>query len=179
MLAAVSDVLKKLGFNDFTIQLNHRQLLTATLNRAGLEPGFTRPHLSLSTSSTKLGVDGVLEEMVSRNVPQRRRQGRSRQRWLGRVRIIYRTTKAQRAAENLGEIMNLCASTAAVRPCEIRTVSCARPLVLHRRNHGGHRPRSGRQPRRRWPLRRIDWHVSRRRRARVRVLARASSASSS
>src|SRR5213596_3788679 len=31
MLAAVSEVLQELGFDDFTIQLNHRQLLTAVL----------------------------------------------------------------------------------------------------------------------------------------------------
>src|SRR6187397_291347 len=40
MLAAVGDVLSRLGFDDFTIQLNHRQLLTATLNRAGIEPAL-------------------------------------------------------------------------------------------------------------------------------------------
>src|SRR5262245_17018880 len=40
MLSAVSDVLTRLGFEDFTIQVNHRQLLTATLSRAGVEPGL-------------------------------------------------------------------------------------------------------------------------------------------
>src|SRR5215207_5533045 len=38
MLSAVSDVLQRLGFADFTIQLNHRALLTALLNGAGIEP---------------------------------------------------------------------------------------------------------------------------------------------
>src|SRR3954469_4112151 len=36
LCAAVCDVLVALGFRDFTIQLNHRQVLTATLNRAGV-----------------------------------------------------------------------------------------------------------------------------------------------
>src|SRR3954453_23035211 len=36
MLAAVSDVLQALGFTDFAIQLNHRELLTAMLNGAGV-----------------------------------------------------------------------------------------------------------------------------------------------
>lgn len=36
MCAAASDVLVELGFNDFTIRLNHRGLLTALLRRAGV-----------------------------------------------------------------------------------------------------------------------------------------------
>src|SRR6187455_1253044 len=37
MIAAVSEVLQTLGFKDFVVQLNHRQLLTAMLNAAGIE----------------------------------------------------------------------------------------------------------------------------------------------
>src|ERR687898_685129 len=37
MCAAASDVLVELGFNDFAIRLNHRELLTAILERAGVE----------------------------------------------------------------------------------------------------------------------------------------------
>src|SRR6266702_7304959 len=36
MIAAVSDVLQALGFTDFVIQLNHRELLTALLDAAGV-----------------------------------------------------------------------------------------------------------------------------------------------
>src|SRR5919107_3376850 len=36
MLAAVSEVLQALGFRDFVVQLNHRQLLTALLDSAGI-----------------------------------------------------------------------------------------------------------------------------------------------
>src|SRR5205809_2651082 len=36
--AAASDVLKKLGFNDFTIRLNHRHVLTGILDQAGVPP---------------------------------------------------------------------------------------------------------------------------------------------
>src|ERR1700675_897572 len=36
MCAAASDVLTQLGFNDFTIRLNHRALLAALLRRAGI-----------------------------------------------------------------------------------------------------------------------------------------------
>src|SRR6187397_2699067 len=36
LLSAVSDVLARLGFRDFTIRLNHRQVLTALLETAGV-----------------------------------------------------------------------------------------------------------------------------------------------
>src|SRR5262245_6008030 len=36
--AAVSEALRALGFNDFTIRMNHRELLTALLTAAGIAP---------------------------------------------------------------------------------------------------------------------------------------------
>src|SRR5437868_13839901 len=36
LLAAVSEVLQRLGFRDFVIQLNHRRLLTSLLDAAGI-----------------------------------------------------------------------------------------------------------------------------------------------
>src|ERR671925_2406245 len=38
LCAAVSEALRELGFADFVIRLNHRQLLTAVLETAGIEP---------------------------------------------------------------------------------------------------------------------------------------------
>src|SRR6476619_5514152 len=38
MIAAVSEVLQAVGFTDFVVQLNHRQLLTALLNAASIDP---------------------------------------------------------------------------------------------------------------------------------------------
>src|SRR5688500_3162963 len=37
-ISAVSEILKRLGFTDFTIRLNHRQLLTDLLDTAGVPP---------------------------------------------------------------------------------------------------------------------------------------------
>jgi histidyl-tRNA synthetase len=112
MLAAVSEVLQTLGFNDFTIQLNHRQLLTATLNRAGIEPSLHTTSLVALDKLDKIGVDGVLQEMVARSVPA------------DAARAVLSTVgtgdwgsfsddTAVAALENVAEIMNLCASTAA------------------------------------------------------------------
>ena len=112
MLAAISDVLKELGFNDFTIQLNHRQLLTATLNRAGVEPGLHTAALISLDKLDKIGVDGVLEEMVSRNVS--RDAAKALLDNVGSREFgSFRDGEGAAAAENLGEIINLCESTAA------------------------------------------------------------------
>lgn len=112
MLAAVSDVLKKLGFDDFTIQLNHRQLLTATLNRAGIEPGLHPAALVALDKLDKIGVDRVIEEMISRSVPREAAQA-----VLGNVGSgewgSFPDEHGAAAVANLGEIMNLAASTSA------------------------------------------------------------------
>ena len=112
MLAAVSDVLKKLGFDDFTIQLNHRQLLTATLNRSGVEPSLHAAALVALDKLDKIGVDGVLEDMVARNVP--RDAARAVIDSAGaREFASFRDEQGAAAADNLAQIINLCESTAA------------------------------------------------------------------
>jgi histidyl-tRNA synthetase len=112
MLAAVSEVLKKLGFDDFTIHLNHRQLLTATLNRAGVEPALHTTALVALDKLDKIGVEGVLKEMVSRNVPQNAAQAVLDNVASGEFGS-FPDEQGAAAAENLGEIMNLSGSTAA------------------------------------------------------------------
>jgi histidyl-tRNA synthetase len=59
MCAAASDVLSRLGFDDFTIRLNHRGLLTAMLRRAGIPDAR---HGSVRVELDKL--DKVGEGMV-------------------------------------------------------------------------------------------------------------------
>ena len=55
LLAAVSEVLSRLGFDDFVIRLNHRAALTALLDVAGVPAGLSRAtRWSRSTSSTRL-----------------------------------------------------------------------------------------------------------------------------
>jgi histidyl-tRNA synthetase len=112
MLSAVSDVLTELGFNDFAIQLNHRQLLTATLNRAGVDPSLHTAALIALDKLDKIGVDGVLEEMVLRSVP--RDAATALLDRVGSSEIAaFPDGEGASAAANLGEIMNLCESTAA------------------------------------------------------------------
>src|SRR5215204_4252849 len=70
MLSAVSDVLQRLGFADFTIQLNHRALLTALLNGAGIDPSLHTTALVAIDKLDKIGRDGVRDEMTARGVAE-------------------------------------------------------------------------------------------------------------
>jgi len=66
--AAVSDALSELGFSDFTIRLNHRQVLTSILNAAGIPEALHGTALVAVDKLDKIGADGVKTEMNSRGV---------------------------------------------------------------------------------------------------------------
>src|SRR5215217_6337470 len=55
MLSAVSEVLQRLGFTDFAIELNHRELLTALLEAAGLDDGLHGTALVAIDKLDKIG----------------------------------------------------------------------------------------------------------------------------
>jgi histidyl-tRNA synthetase len=68
LCAAASDVLARLGFADFAIQLNHRRLLTAMLDAAGVASQAHTDALVAIDKLDKIGRDGVREELVKRGV---------------------------------------------------------------------------------------------------------------
>jgi histidyl-tRNA synthetase len=68
VLSAVSDVLLKLGFADFRIRLNDRRVLQALLQTAGVAADRETDALVALDKLDKIGVDGVLAEMVARGV---------------------------------------------------------------------------------------------------------------
>ena len=70
MLAAVSDVLTGLGFSDFVIQLNHRDLLTAMLNQAAVDATLHTAALVAIDKLDKIGRDAVRTELVSRGLAE-------------------------------------------------------------------------------------------------------------
>ena len=65
---AVSDVLEALGFADFTIRLNHRQILAGLLRAAGVPAGLEGPALVAVDKFDKIGRDGVLGELTERGL---------------------------------------------------------------------------------------------------------------
>src|SRR4051794_22944169 len=68
LCAAVSDALTELGFADFTIRINHRQLLTSLLNLVGIaEPQHGHALVALDKLD-KIGPDGVAREFDQRGI---------------------------------------------------------------------------------------------------------------
>jgi histidyl-tRNA synthetase len=67
-LSAVTEVLTTLGFGDFTIQLNHRMLLTAMLEAANVPAALHGEALVAIDKLDKIGRDGVRKELVGRGM---------------------------------------------------------------------------------------------------------------
>ena len=115
MLSAVSEVLGRLGFTDFTIQLNHRALLTALLNGAGIEPALHATSLVAIDKLDKIGRDGVRDDMMARGVNQA-----SGERVLDAFedldlfdRIVAQAEGGAAARQNVAAILELAESTPA------------------------------------------------------------------
>jgi histidyl-tRNA synthetase len=68
VLGAVSDVLANLGFRDFAIRLNHRRVLTALLETAGVDAPRHTDALVAIDKLDKLGRDGVVAELGARGI---------------------------------------------------------------------------------------------------------------
>jgi histidyl-tRNA synthetase len=66
--AAAGDVLSRLGFNDFTIRLNHRQALAGVLAQAGVPADREADALVALDKLDKIGAEGVAKELAARGV---------------------------------------------------------------------------------------------------------------
>jgi histidyl-tRNA synthetase len=69
ILGAVSEILTTLGFEDFVIRLNHRRVLTALLDTAGVDPSLHGDALIALDKLDKIGADGVATEFAARGIP--------------------------------------------------------------------------------------------------------------
>jgi histidyl-tRNA synthetase len=66
LLAAAADVFLQLGFKDFKIVLNHRQLLNAVLTEAKVPMDQRGAALTIMDKADKIGADGVHAEFVEK-----------------------------------------------------------------------------------------------------------------
>jgi histidyl-tRNA synthetase len=115
MLSAVSEVLQQLGFREFEIQLNHRELLTALLNSVGFGQSMHGPALVAIDKLDKIGRDGVLEEMRMRGLPPAGAE-RALSALTGDTPFAMDLTQdaaGAAALANVSEILRLCTATAA------------------------------------------------------------------
>jgi histidyl-tRNA synthetase len=69
LCAAVSDVLVRLGFSEFTLRLNHRHVLSGVLGAAGLDAALHGSALVALDKLDKIGASGVARELAARGVP--------------------------------------------------------------------------------------------------------------
>ena len=133
LCAAVSDVLIALGFKDFKIRLNHRQLLTAILNTVGVAEPLHGSALVAVDKLDKIGRDGVIAELAERGVSGS--ASADLLSWLGDAealpeRLPRTGAEGIRAGENLSEIQMLAAHTSAAMHIQV-DVSLARGLSYY------------------------------------------------
>lgn len=74
LCAAVADVLQQLGFDDFIIKLNHRQLLAALLDASGVPVPLQAAALVALDKLDKIGTDGVAGELDRRGIDRQAAQ---------------------------------------------------------------------------------------------------------
>jgi histidyl-tRNA synthetase len=68
LILAVSEILKKLGFQDFTIRLNHRQVLTDILDTAHVPTEKHADALVAIDKLDKIGPEGIQKELAERGI---------------------------------------------------------------------------------------------------------------
>jgi histidyl-tRNA synthetase len=70
ILSAVSEILENLGFQDFEIRLNHRDVLRGLLDGFGVPPPLHDQVLIAIDKQDKVGKEGVRAELIARGVPE-------------------------------------------------------------------------------------------------------------
>ncbi len=65
LIAAVCEILKRLGFDDFEIRLNHRKVLTGILESFDIQSDKHVAVLTAIDKLEKIGNDGVLEDLTN------------------------------------------------------------------------------------------------------------------
>jgi histidyl-tRNA synthetase len=66
--SALTEVLHQLGFEDFRIHTNHRKLLTALMETAGIDQELRSEALIAIDKLDKIGTDGVVDELEQRGI---------------------------------------------------------------------------------------------------------------
>src|SRR5215510_13746741 len=120
LCVAVSDALMELGFNDFVIRINHRELLSAILRRAGVGAHQESDALIALDKLDKIGPQGVDTELSNRGIEEQARNAllqvflRDASEADGLTRVaefVAGDETGQRAVANLQTITRLTAQT--------------------------------------------------------------------
>jgi len=71
LISAVSTILKRLGFHDFKVRINHREILTDILDTAGVASDKHADALIAIDKLDKIGSDGVKKELTERGIDEK------------------------------------------------------------------------------------------------------------
>ena len=71
LISAVSQILTRLGFEDFIVRVNHREILTDILDTAGVPSNKHAEALVAIDKLDKIGTDGVRSELIERGIDDR------------------------------------------------------------------------------------------------------------
>jgi histidyl-tRNA synthetase len=122
LLSAAADVFLKLGFNDFQIVVNHRKLLNAVLQQAGVPADLQGAALVIVDKADKIGVDGVRKELAEKGLPEKVADTLLEQlsssppadlaHWMGQQSAAL-NDEGKSGLEDLRQIFALCQSTSA------------------------------------------------------------------
>ena len=69
VMGAACECLERLGFSDFELRINHRQLLTALMRSCGFDDAQVVPAIIALDKLDKLGPSGVLAELTALGAP--------------------------------------------------------------------------------------------------------------
>jgi histidyl-tRNA synthetase len=116
LCAAVSDVLQRLGFTDFVIKINHRQVLSGLLDVSGVPADLHGQALVALDKMDKIGPDGVRRELEERGITSAERVigAFAAEATVDQVRGVLQGRDAACAAvDQLAQIFTLAAATSA------------------------------------------------------------------
>ncbi|MDQ3798481.1 MAG: histidine--tRNA ligase [Acidobacteriota bacterium] len=68
IISAAAGILRRLGFEDFEVRLNHRELLREMLNASGIAENLQNDALVALDKLDKIGSEGVSKEMTQRGI---------------------------------------------------------------------------------------------------------------
>ena len=120
-IAAVSEILTSLGFDDFVIRINHRKFIAAWLNRIGVSADRHAEVLVTIDKVDKIGRDGVAKELESKGYRQAQIEGiggwiggSHAPEWLDTIAAEF-AGEPDTGIENLRRIFQLTSGAAAAR----------------------------------------------------------------
>ncbi|HTL45858.1 MAG TPA: histidine--tRNA ligase [Vicinamibacterales bacterium] len=121
LCAAVTDVLRELGFADFTLRMNHRAVLSGLLHAAGIDASRHGDALVAIDKMDKIGRDGVVREFENRQIAAACAErlldaftaGGTNDATLARLRAAVTDDAGRAGVENLAAIVSLASPTSA------------------------------------------------------------------